>query len=196
MLKEKRKIFLFRVFILLIICNLLSAEFVVAQGRRKETPPPLRERLFYGGSFGLQFGTITDIQASPIVGLWVLPRVAIAAGPNYRFFKDPFDKTDIIGGKVYTELVLIRDIGSFLPLGMNMGIFLHAEDELLSLESEFWKGSVSGPDRFFVNTILAGGGISQALGQRSSLNFTLLWALNEPVYEIYSNPEIRISFTF
>jgi hypothetical protein len=158
--------------------------------------PPLKERLFFGGSFGLQFGTITNIEASPIVGLWVLPRLAVAAGPDYRFYKDPIGRTSIYGGRGYTQIVLIRDINSIIPIGLNMGIFLHAEDEFLSLESAFWKDPPYTSDRFSVNTLLAGGGISQPLGRRGSINMMVLWTLNDSGYDIYGNPEIRVSFTF
>ena len=41
--------------------------------KKKAEPPPLKERLFYGGNFGLQFGTITDIQIAPVIGIWLLP---------------------------------------------------------------------------------------------------------------------------
>ena len=166
-----------------------------AQSRSSEVPP-LKERLFFGGSFGLQFGTITNIEASPIVGLWVLPRLAVAAGPDYRFYKDPMRRTSVYGGKGYTQIVLIRDINSIIPIGLNMGIFLHAEDEFLSLESAFWKDPPYTSDRFSVNTLLAGGGISQPLGRRGAINMMALWTLIDSGYDIYGNPEIRVSFTF
>ena len=35
--------------------------------------PPLRQRLFFGGSFGLQFGTVTNIEVAPLAGIWLLP---------------------------------------------------------------------------------------------------------------------------
>ena len=44
-----------------------------------------------------------------------------------------------------------------------MGIFLHLEDELLSLESAVWDPQ-NPNDRFTVNTLLGGFGISQQLG--------------------------------
>ena len=94
--------------------------------------------MFFGGNLGLQFGTITNIQISPIVGLWVLPRVIVAAGPNFTYYQDPYDKTMIYGGKFYSEFYLIRDLSSVLPLGGRTGIFLHLEDEVLSLESAYW----------------------------------------------------------
>lgn len=160
-----------------------------------EEKPPLKERLFYGGNFGLQFGTITDIQVSPVVGLWVLPRLAFAVGPDYRYYKDPYDETNIYGGKGYLQFVVIKDISTIIPGVSHTGIFLHVEDELLSLESSFFKGdSFSG--RFFTNALLAGAGISQPIGKRSSLNIMLLWALYNPDYGLYNNPEMRISFNF
>jgi len=163
----------------------------------REESPPFKERLFFGGNFGLQFGTITDIQVSPVIGFWVLPRIAIAVGPDYRYLKDRYDRTSIYGGKGYLQFVVIQDINSIIPIGVHTGIFLHLEDELLSLKSSFWKYPLLyTSDRFYVNTILAGGGISQQIGRRSSLNFMLLWALNDSGYDIYSKPEIRVSFSF
>jgi hypothetical protein len=163
----------------------------------RDQAPPFKERLFFGGNFGLMFGTLTDIQVSPVVGYWVLPRVAIAVGPTYRYLKNEFNRTSIYGGKAYIQLVVIQDLNSFIPLGVHTGVFLHAENELLSLKTSFWKlPPYPTADRFYVNTVLAGGGISQQIGRRSSLNFMILWPLNDSNYDIYSKPEIRISFTF
>jgi hypothetical protein len=181
------------VIIFLLVTSSCSA--IYAQ-KRKDAPPPLKERLFYGGNFGLQFGTITDIQIAPVIGIWLLPRVNVAIGPDYRFYKYRDDKTHIYGGKVYSQLVVIQDISSFIPLGSHTGIFLHIEDELLSLESAFWKYPPYLSDRFNINTVLAGGGISQQIGRRSSLNMMALWVLNDSGYDFYGNPEIRVSFTF
>jgi hypothetical protein len=171
-----------------------------AEGQRtKAAPPPFRERLFYGGNFGLQFGNITDIQFSPVVGFWVLPRLAVAVGPDYRFYKEKYfnysDKTHIYGGKAYLEITVLRNINSVIPIGTNTDIILHIENNLLSLESRFFR-SQSATDRFLMNTVLGGPGISQQIGKRSSLNILVLWALNEPEVRIYSTPEIRFSFMF
>lgn len=181
--------------ILLIVFQHITYNQVLAQ-REREEPPPLKERLFFGGNFALQFGTITNIQLSPVVGIWLLPRLAVAAGPDYRFYKYSYDKTNIFGGKIYTEFVLIQNLNSIIPIGGNTGIFLHLEDEFLSLETEYWKNPPHNNDRFTINTLLAGAGISQQIGRRSSMNFMVLWALNESIYDVYGTPEIRISFNF
>lgn len=157
--------------------------------------PPLKERLFYGGSLGLQFGTFTDIELSPIIGLWVLPRVGIAVGPTFRYNKNPFYRTLIYGGRTYIQYIFLQDLDNIVPLGLHVGLFLHLEDEALSLESSVFRNPASS-GRFLMNTVLAGGGIRQPLGQRSSLNIMFLWALNNSDYGVYSNPDIRISVTF
>lgn len=165
-----------------------------AQQTRKEVPP-LKDRLFYGGSLGLQFGTFTDIEISPIIGLWVLPRVGIAAGPNFRYYKDPFGHTTIYGGRTYVQYLFLQDFNNIIPLGLHVGLFLHGEYEALSLESAYFRDPYSS-GRFMINTFLAGGGIRQPLGSRSSLNLMFLWALTNSDYSFYGNPEIRISVIF
>jgi hypothetical protein len=165
--------------------------------KENEGTPAFKDRLFYGGSFGLMFGSITDIQVSPVIGFWVLPRIAVAAGPTYRYYKDQIDKTALYGGRAYLQLVVIQDLSSVVPIGSHTGIFLHIEDELLSLKTSFWKNPPPYlTDRFYVNTVLAGAGISQQMGKRASLNFMVLWPLNDSSYGIYNKPELKISFIF
>ena len=94
------------------------------------------------------------------------------------------------------QFVVVQDLSTVIPLLGHMGIFLHLEDELLSLESAFWEPPSITSDRFYINTVLAGGGISQQMGRRSSVSFIFLWALNDSMYEVYGNPEIRVSFIF
>jgi hypothetical protein len=181
----------------ILIVFLILFSFTITYGQKtREEPPQLKERLFFGGNFGLQFGTITDIQVSPVVGIWILPRSAVAAGPDFRFYKFYDERTTIYGGKGYLQFLAVQNLNSVIPLGLNTGIFLQLEDELMSLESAFWKDPPYTSNRFYINTVLAGGGISQQIGRRSSMNITFLWALNEPEYAIYGTPEIRVSFIF
>ena len=180
-----------------LVCLLFFMTFSIVYGQEgKKEIPPLKDRLFFGGSFGLQFGTITDIQFSPIIGLWILPRLGVAAGPDYRFYKNPYNRTTIYGGKSYLQFIFLRDLNSIIPIGIHTSLFLQGQYEALSLESAFFKTTPYDSRRFMINTLLAGGGFSQQIGRRSSLNFMLLWALNDSGYGIYSNPEIRIGFIF
>jgi hypothetical protein len=179
----------------LLLYGLLSPERLDGQQVSKEVPP-LSERIFYGGSFGLQFGSITNIQVSPVVGLWVRPRLTVAVGPEYTYYKDPGNATSIYGANVYTQFFVIQDLNNVVKLGLHYGFFAMAEDELLSLKSSFWKDPPFNSDRFYTNTFMVGGGISQPLGQRSAINLMVLWPLEPPQYGFYSNPEIRFNFIF
>lgn len=191
---------------ILLTCIFVSISFSILSAQKtneeifpydqKEQAPPAKERLFYGGSFGLMFGSVTDIKVSPVVGFWVLPRIAVAAGPTYTYYKDLMGKTSVYGGRGYMQFVVIQDLSRLIPGGGHTGLFLHVEDELLSLKANFWKYPYNPRGRFFVNTVLAGGGLSQQIGRRASVNFMVLWPLNEPIYDLYSKPEIRVSFTF
>lgn len=175
----------------------VSVALVPAAGQTIQPEvPPLKDRLFYGGNLNLQFGTYTDIQVSPVIGLWVLPRVGIAIGPDFQYYKLGSTSTFIYGGKTYLEYLILQDLDNVIPLGMHVGLFLHAEYDLLSLESSFFKNPPYDSDRFLAGTILAGGGIRQQLGERSSLNMAFLWTLDSDAYGIYGNPEIRVSFMF
>jgi hypothetical protein len=176
----------------ILIIGFLFASLIVASGQSvREQKPPLRERMFFGGSLGLQFGTYTDIQVSPMVGLWLRPRIAIAAGPNFRYYKFQGYESTMYGGNAYVQFVPVQDINNAIPIGLHMGIFLHLEDDLLNFDDPYVENT-----RVTVNTVLGGFGIRQMLGQRSSLNLMFLWAFNESRYDLYSNPEIRLSFSF
>jgi hypothetical protein len=182
---------------LTVVSIFLNASLISLSGQNvRQEVPPLRERMFIGGSFGLQFGTITNIEVAPILGLWLLPRLAVAAGPNFTYYKYYDDETMMYGGKAYAQFVLLQDLNNILPLGIHTGIFIHLEDELLNLESAYWMNPPYSSDRFNVNTLLLGGGLSQQLGRRSFMNIMVLWALQDSGYAIYDNPEIRISFNF
>ena len=182
--------------IALIFFLVLSVSHPVAGQNVRQEKPPLRERIFFGGSFGLQFGTLTNIEVSPVVGIWLLPRLSVAGGPNFTYYKYYDDETTMYGGKFYSQFVLLKDLNNVLPVGIHTGIFFHIEDELLNLESAYWQTPPYSSERFTVNTILLGGGISQQLGRRSFMNIMVLWALQDSGYVIYDNPELRISFNF
>ena len=188
----------YRIVILTVTILMVSTPFNKAECQaRKATgpPPPLAERLFYGGNFGLQLGTITNIQVSPVIGIWLLPRVAVAAGPVYQYYKSPLGETDIWGQRLFTQFVVFRNIEKLIPLGTGTSILFHGEYEGLALESKFWT-TETGSGRFYTHSILVGPAISQQMGRRSSMYISVLWALNESEFDLYGNPEIRFGFLF
>jgi hypothetical protein len=161
----------------------------------RDEPPPLRERIFFSGNMGLQFGTYTNIQFAPAVGIWLLPRLSVAAGGTYQFYKDPFGRTDLYGPRVYTEFLFVRDLNNLIPLGVGGSLCTHLEYDGLSLKRDFWQGTGE-TGRMYVNSLLAGIGFNQPVGPRSFMTLTVLWELTDSDYELYGTPEIRIGFRF
>ena len=169
-----------------------------------------RDRLFFGGSFGLSIGTYTDIEVSPHAGYYITPRWAAGVGViyeyyNYKYhpFHDPFSsyywverfETHIWGGRIFTNYVLVDNVNNWLPLGLNFRIFAHVEYEALSYERRFFQHDATG--RELQNSFLVGGGLRFPMGKRSSMNLTLLWNLNSNLYDFYgSGPIIRLGFNF
>ena len=187
-MKKKNKIFwIFLVCMFLVPANLESKDF---------NELIFRERLFFGGHFGLMVGTITNIELSPIVGYRFTPRLSLALGPKYQYYKEGiFINTHIYGGRAFARYMLIKDLNNLIPLNLNAGLFFHTEYEGLSLEEKYF-GSLGYEGRFLLNSVLVGGGVSQPVGDRGALNITVLWNINGTDNTPYTNPVIRIGFNF
>ncbi len=193
-LMPRKTVIMNRVLPLFLILLLAPA----AEGQETRTgqqAPPISERIYFGGNFGLQIGTYTDIEVSPEVGIWLQPRIAVAAGPSIRYMKDPLGKTDVYGGKAYLRFVRVFDISNIIPVGVRLSLFMQAEYETLSFRSD-WFGTATVEPRTTVSTAFAGFGFSQPMGRKGSIDIALLFVIYDSGYEIYSNPEYRIGFTF
>lgn len=186
-MKKNNIFWVFIILFFLVPANLESKDF---------NELTFRERLFFGGHFGLMFGTITNIELSPIVGYRFTPRLSLALGPKYQYYKEGiFFNTHIYGGRAFARYMLIKDLNNLVPLNLNAGLFFHTEYEGLSLEEKYF-GSLDYEGRFLLNSVLVGGGVSQPVGERGALNITVLWNINGTDNTPYTNPVIRIGFNF
>lgn len=158
--------------------------------KEKEKPKtPWRDKVFFGGSFGLQFGTITLIDISPLVGIRLTRQLQIGTGFSYKYFKNnryrPPYSTTILGGRFFARYQVIDNL------------FLHLEHESFGFETRDSTGRKIG--RRWYHNVLVGGGYSQPLGRRSALNIFILYNLNHRPSRpsVYSSPWItRIDITF
>ncbi|MBK7910954.1 MAG: hypothetical protein KA193_12825 [Bacteroidia bacterium] len=179
-----------RVLLLLSCC--LCASFLSAQSPMLQPPAPSEgdrfiDRVFFGGNFGLQFGTQTIIEIAPIVGYRLTDRLAAGVGGKYIYYRyrsAPFEySTNMYGGSVFARYNILENL------------FAYTEYEILNLDA---------PDplnpyrlrRTNVTSVFVGGGYRQMLGNNSSLNLMLLYNLNESTNSPYQNPIIRIGFGF
>jgi long-subunit fatty acid transport protein len=149
----------------------------------KET---LWDRIYVGGNFGLQLGTVTFFDISPLIGYKITDRFSAGVGITYQYLNykglGVSYKAHTVGGRVF---------GRYL---INHFLFAHAEYENLNLP--IYNNSIGEYRREWVPGLLIGGGITQSIGQRASFNLTLLYnLLYDDNKSPYSGPlVIRIGF--
>ena len=146
------------------------------------------KRVYFGGSFGAQFGSETVIEISPLVGYRVTNNFSVGIGLTYMYysFTDPYSginyNTNIYGGRLFAKDYVFRNL------------FVYAEYEVLNLEEP--NAYTLEPQRVTTNNPLVGAGISQPIGRNAYFNIMILFDINPDVYSPYSNPIFRIGFTF
>jgi hypothetical protein len=175
-----------------------------AQYYREEDDTELPGRIFIAPDFGLVLGTVTRIEFSPSVGYHLTPRFILGTGGRFEYLKEKYFlnsnidiQTIIYGYRLFSRLVLIKDLNEVIPLNVPLSIFAHAEFESLSLEERYFRlASMDSRQRFWLNSILAGGGINQQTGSRTSFNVMILWDLTNSVSSPYVNPIIKFGIQF
>ena len=162
-----------------------------------------RKGQFYlAPDFGLLFGTVTRIEISPLLGYYLTNRVTLAGGFRYEYYKDSRNypglssySTSIYGPRGQVRYLIIHNLSNILPFRINAGIYFQAEQELLSLEKQYFAFPNNFEDgRFFKPITLIGGGISQQAGRNSFFNAVVMYDLTNDISSPYINPIIRIGF--
>lgn len=155
--------------------------------QEEEAPVPLSERLYFGGNLGLQFGYVTYVEVSPLVGVMITDRYSAGLGITYQYlkYKDFGESSNVYGGRIFNSY-------NILP-----NLFAHAEYENLSVEA--YKQDDFGrivSEREWVPGLFLGGGYFVPFGRRGGMNFTLLYnVLYDNQNLIYTEPYvIRLGF--
>jgi outer membrane protein assembly factor BamA len=147
-------------------------------------PSHLKDRLYFGGNVGLQFGNQTVIGLNPIIGYKVTERFSSGVGLKYQYYRYKeagFSyETNTYGGSVFGRYNVYN------------GLFAYSEYEILNME--VYENQIQSPLRRNVDSWFVGGGYSQPLGARSSVFIMVLYNLTESYYTPYSNPLFRMGF--
>lgn len=171
------------IFILLLLSN-----FAIAQDSlkiKKHRPPTdFWDDVYFGGNVGLQFGTSTFIEVSPLAGYKFTEKFSAGVGITYQYYhyKDNFYdfETNVYGARVFGRYMFTDYL------------FGHVEYEYLSLEAfDFFPRR-----RVDVGSLLGGGGYMQRLGANSAIFAMILYNFTESVYTPYQNPIIRVGINF
>lgn len=170
---------------LLILITLLTITFEVSSQQKELTikDQPFSERIFFGGNFGLQFGNVTFIDISPLIGYKLTDKLSAGAGITYMYYRQRISgweySTSIYGGRLFGRYFILDNI------------FAHAEYEILNLDAFDQVNK-----RVDVTNILIGGGYRQQIGGKAFASITALWNINETAYSPYNNPIIRMGIGF
>lgn len=171
---------------LLILLLFLGSKLSIGQTMNQGSTPkePFTSRLFFGGGLGLQFGSITLIEISPLVGYKVTPKFSIGVSPTYKYYKYNAYygnvETNVFGGSLFSRYSIFENI------------FAHVEYETLfyNIHEPSYPTSRKQFNSFFV-----GGGYNQNIGGNSAMYILVLWNLNDTPDSPYMNPVIRVGFS-
>ena len=131
---------------------------VSAQTKQEKPNSPFWSKVYLGGNVGAQFGNVTMVNLSPIVGYRITPKISAGFGVTYQYYsiRTYNYSTHIYGGRIFAR---------YQPLSF---LFLHAEAEALNWNcprQEPWGFTT---ERLWSPGLLAGGGLTQSLGQGGS----------------------------
>jgi hypothetical protein len=168
-----------------------------AQEYKPSSQNKMSDRIFFGGGLGLQFGDVTLIDISPMVGYRITEKLATGITLTYKYYKIknyyPYYlnlpsndlKSNIYGGSLFSRYFLFENL------------FAQAEYEYLlySYDSYYPKSGGSGysksKETINMPSFFLGGGYRQPIGERTFFTITVLYNFSESPYSPYSNPIIR-----
>ncbi|SFF96312.1 hypothetical protein [Pontibacter chinhatensis] len=164
---------------------------VVKEQVAEEPEEQLRfiDKLYFGGSFGLQFGTYTNISLLPTISYAITPRFFAGVGGVYHYQSGGGFNMHHYGGRGILQLEMF-DVGSGTVLA-------HGEVETLSIAVPFY--DVYGrrrTDRSALSIPLVGLGYRQRISGKGSFDLLVLYNGNGDPINPYNNPVIRAGFNF
>lgn len=133
----------------------------------------LWDKIYVGGNFGMQFGTYTYIDISPLVGYRFTDRLSAGPGITYRFLKiRGYEANSTYGGRFFARHTVGKQF------------FLHSEYESLSTQFVDWNRR-DRLTRGWVNGFFVGGGIIQPIGERAAV---VIYGLYNLLYDQLRSP--------
>lgn len=136
-----------------------------AEATTASAKPPLRERIYYGGSVVFSFGSdVSRIGVYPMVALKLRPKLSVGLEIGYEHVNyDNFDQSaDNYGWSVFSRYRLIP------------ALYAHAEYQMVNYE--VFTG-LDESDRELVSFLLLGGGLSKNIGRNT-------WAYAEVLFDV------------
>ncbi len=135
-------------------------------------------KIFYGGSLGLSFGSVTSIRINPLVGYKITPKFSAGITGLYEFnsYDTYYGRQDYnnYGGSVFTRF-------RFIPQA-----YAHAEFNYINYE---FSGLNNNRYRQGVPFILLGGGFAQRIGNNTFAYAQILFDVLQDQHSPYNSWE-------
>ncbi len=145
------------------------------------------DRVYLGGNFGAQFGSVTFIDLSPLAGYMITPKFSAGVGITYQY----------LNYKFYDASFSTYGWRTFVRRNVGRQFFLHGEFENLSIQ--FFNAGSAEATREWVPGLFAGGGLFQPIGRGGGgfMISALYNVLYDNVRSPYNSPLVlRVGFTF
>ncbi|KEO75011.1 hypothetical protein [Anditalea andensis] len=178
--KNKTLLYIFLILIIFISFESNAQRFI-----DPEENPPLKERMYYGGNFSLQFGSVTFIDISPLAGVMITDRYSAGLGATYQYINWRYLNTggrSVYGGRIFNRYNITQNF------------FAHAEFESLNATYEFNQEL----RKEWIPSTFVGGGYFSPAGTRGGFNIMFLYNLMyDNIRSPYNEPYvIRVGFVF
>lgn len=146
-----------------------------------ENKTPLKDRFYFGGNVGAQFGSQTFVMVSPLVGFKITDRWSVGTRATYQYIQVKYGtfnyQNHVFGGSAFTRYFIIKDF------------FGHVEYEVLNGD---WSDS---GNRSNIPALFVGGGYLFRIGENAGFGLSILFNLLPSALSPYSNPIINAGFT-
>lgn len=173
-----------RIFCLSLFLSLSLASFAQSGSDNPYSNLPFKERLFFGGDFGLSFGSVTYIRIAPLVGYAVSPKFSLGLGPSYQYWKYsdfPDSEQSIWGGTLFARYFVLESL------------FLQSDLEVLNLEAYNFDAGETLNTRVTVPVWWVGAGYSQRSSNGSGIFVAVFYDLIQDLNSPYAdNVAIRV----
>ena len=138
---------------------------------------PFKDRIWYGGGIGLNFGTVTSVQLEPMVGYKVDHKGKFSVGPGITWW--------YLNDGRYTPRYEFNAYGYRLFARYRVIPQAYVHTEFLHMNAQRWLGADVGVQRIWVPHLLAGAGYAQPLGGRNAIYLQVLWEVLQNPNSVY-----------
>jgi hypothetical protein len=163
------------IFLLLLTASAYAQQdslFVKRNREEFKEKPAWTEKITFGGNFGLQFGRITQINISPLIGYRITDKFVAGGGPSYIYTSYKYSnglkvENTILGGRAFAQHVVFENLA------------VRGEFEYLSIEYPVaYNGTDFIKNKEWVANPLIGLSYNLPIGRKASFGITALYNLN------------------